>query len=77
MKRTQIYIDEKTFSILKNESKMRKISVSEIIRESLEKRNIQNVESIIKNLENIFGIWKNKKMNINSYLRKTRRDRKI
>ncbi len=41
MRRTQIYLDEEIYAYLKRESKLRKKTISELIREAI-KEKIQN-----------------------------------
>ena len=77
MKRTQIYIDDKTFEYLKKESKLENKTISELIRDSIREKMNHNTKNIIKNLQGIFGIWKNRKFDTNEYVRKLRKDRDI
>ena len=77
MKRTQIYLDEKTFSILEKESKITNKSISELIRESINLKYHHNTIKILKHLNTVFGIWADKKIDVNKYIRNLRKDRKI
>lgn len=59
MKRTQIYLDDDIYGILKIESKLKKKKISSLIRDALnEKYNKRNEKSDL--IENLCGIWKEK-----------------
>lgn len=47
MKRTQIYIDEKTFDYLKMESRHKGVTISDVIRESIRDRRLQSTKRIM------------------------------
>jgi metal-responsive CopG/Arc/MetJ family transcriptional regulator len=77
MKRTQIYIDEKIYSHLEKESKTKGVSISEIIRESIQEKLTKKIQKILRATDEVCGIWKDRKFDINSYIRDTRRERKV
>jgi len=75
MKRTQIYLDDTTYTFLKKESRMKKKSMSEIIRESINSRMKANIDNILKRTDDVAGSWKDRKFNIEKYIRDSRKDR--
>jgi hypothetical protein len=75
MKRTQIYIDEDTFEYLKRESKVKGITISEVIRESIKDRKLKGTEKILNALDAVAGLWKNRKLDPEQYIRRLRKDR--
>ncbi|MBF0560172.1 MAG: hypothetical protein HQL08_15490, partial [Nitrospirae bacterium] len=75
MKRTQIYIDEETYGSLKIESKLKGISISEIIRDSVHKQLSGSVERMIRATESISGLWKDRRFNVDEFVRAARKDR--
>ncbi|MBI3354555.1 MAG: ribbon-helix-helix protein, CopG family [Nitrospirae bacterium] len=77
MKRTQIYIDEKTYSHLEKESRIKGVSVSEIIRESVKNKLSKRVERILKSAEKVCGLWKDRELDVDAYIRNVRKDRKL
>ena len=77
MKRTQIYIDEKIYSHLEKESKTKGVSISEIIRESIREKLTRKTQKILRATDEVSGIWKDRKIDVNSYIRNTRRERKV
>jgi len=77
MKRTQIYIDEKTYSHLENESKIKGSSISEIIRQSVRERLNRGTQKLLRSVEAIFGIWKDRKFDVDEYIRSGRKDRDL
>jgi len=77
MKRTNIYIDDDMIAELKRESKQNNTSISEIIRDSLKNRNKNRKSNILSKLNNVFGLWKNRNINVNDYINNIRKDRKI
>ncbi len=77
MKRTQIYLSEKMAAYLEKESVLRKKTMSEIIRESIEHKMLKGSNEILKRIDSVFGIWKDKKIDVDSYIRDIRKDRKI
>jgi hypothetical protein len=74
MKRTQIYIDEKMYSHLEKESKTKGVSISEIVRESIHEKLTRKIQKILKATDNVCGIWKDRKFDVDSYIRNTRRE---
>jgi negative regulator of replication initiation len=77
MKRTQIYIDEGTYKYLREESKITGKTMSEIIRESIKSRISAKADEILKRTDDVYGIWKNRKIEVQKHIRELRRDRKI
>lgn len=75
MKRTQIYIEEEIFSVLEKESAMSHRTISEIIRDSIRETYHHDSLSVVKKLNNVFGIWKSRKFDTDRYIRDLRRDR--
>jgi hypothetical protein len=75
MKRTQIYIDEGTYKILEKESKISGKTISELIRESIRSRVQKKADEILKRLEDVYGIWKDKEINVEGYVRNLRKER--
>ncbi len=59
MKRTQIYLDDDIYEILKIDSKLRKKRISSLIRDALNEKYIgRNEKNDI--IGNLCGIWKEK-----------------
>ena len=77
MRRTQIYIDEKFYRLLKKESKTTGKTMSELIRESIKDRINRRVEGILRRTEAVYGIWKDRKFDVEEYIRELRRDRNL
>jgi hypothetical protein len=77
MKRTQIYIDEETYGSLKKESKLKGISISEIIRDSVHKKFSGRVERMIRATDSVSGLWSNRRFDVDSFVREVRKDRKV
>ena len=76
MKRTQIYIDEKTYGNLKKESRLKGLSISEIIRESVQKKLGSRVERMIRATDSVSGLWKDRRFDVDGFIRTARKDRK-
>ncbi len=76
MKRTQIYIDDKTYGNLKKESRLKGLSISEIIRESVQKKLGSRVERMIRATDSVSGIWKGRRFDVDGFIRAARKDRK-
>jgi predicted CopG family antitoxin len=77
MKRTQIYIDEEVYDFLEKEGTLENKSVSELIRESLSEMMKQKTNDIIKQSDKIFGLWKDKELDVIGYIDDIRKDRII
>jgi predicted CopG family antitoxin len=77
MERTQIYIDEETYGNLKRESRLKGISVSEIIRESVQKQLSSRAEKMIRAAEGVSALWKNRRFDVDEISRAARKDRKV
>ena len=77
MRRTQIYIEEKFYRLLKKESKTTGKTMSELIRESIKNRINRRVEEILRRTEAVYGIWKDRKFDVEEYIRELRRARNL
>lgn len=77
MRRTQIYIDDSIYTFLKSEGMKKKKTISDIIRETIREKMERKVDTLLKTTEEAFGLWRDKKFNVDAYVRKSRKDRKI
>jgi len=77
VRRTQIYIDETTYGNLKKESSLTGLSISEIIRESVQKKLGGRVERMLRAPDSVSGIWKDRRFDIDDFVRAARKDRKV
>jgi len=75
MKSTKIYIDENILHELEIESKIKKETISDIIKSSIEERQEKRINNILSNLDGVQGIWKDKDINIEEYIKDLRMDR--
>ncbi|RMG60639.1 MAG: ribbon-helix-helix protein, CopG family [Deltaproteobacteria bacterium] len=76
VRRTQIYLDEEIYERLKAESRIRKVSMSEIIRENLRHMRISDVTRMKRALKETAGIWRDREVDVEEYVRDVRKDRK-
>jgi hypothetical protein len=77
MKRTQIYLDESTYKLLKKESKITGKTISELIRKSIEGKINQRVDEIVRRTEVVYGMWKDKRFDVEEYISDLRKDRNL
>jgi predicted CopG family antitoxin len=77
MKRTQIYMDEETYGNLRRESKIKGVSISEIIRESVQKKLSGKVERMLRATDSVSGLWKDRRFDVDEFIRAARKDRRI
>jgi negative regulator of replication initiation len=78
MRRTQIYLDEEIYDIVKKESKLLGKSASQIIRENLKDSILNRQQKIINAIDNSKGAWKDKtNFEVNSFIRKLRKGNRI
>ncbi len=77
MKRTQIYLDQEIFNSLMVESKKYKKTISELIRDCIKDSRKNKVDNIQNAMENIKGLWQDKDIDVDRYIRDLRTDRKI
>ena len=75
MKRTQIYLDEDIFQVLKKESLIKKKNISSIIRDTLKEKFMKKKD--INAVEAAFGIWKDRNFNVEEYIRNLRNDDRL
>jgi metal-responsive CopG/Arc/MetJ family transcriptional regulator len=76
MRRTQIYLDEEIYAYLKRESRLRKKTISELIREAV-KEKIQNRKNkMLSALKEVAGIWKDRDVNPEEFIKTVRKDRR-
>jgi len=75
MKRTQIYLDETLFYLLKEESKKQGKSISEIIRQKLwtSFRSEDKKKVLLESTKKVFGLWKDREVDPEIYIRKMRK----
>jgi hypothetical protein len=77
MKRTQIYIDEEMFGTLKRESRLKGLSISEIIRECVQAKLGSRVEKMLRATDSVSGLWKDRGFDVDEFIRAARKDRKV
>jgi negative regulator of replication initiation len=78
MRRTQIYLDDEIYEILKKESSILGKSASQIIRENLKESILNRQEKIIKAIDDSKGAWKDKTdFEVNGFIRKLRKGNRI
>ncbi len=76
MKRTQIYLDTETLKFLKSESKVNGESISELIRQSIRENLNKKTRKILAAVDGASGLWKDRSVDVNGYIRSRRKDRK-
>ena len=78
MRRTQIYLDDEIYEILKKESLILGKSTSQIIRENLKKNLVNKSDKISNAIDDSKGAWKDKSdFKINYFIRKLRKGNRI
>lgn len=80
MKRTQLYIDESLFHKLALISQKRKTTISDLVRQALEKvYGSQNSPDSVKSLYKSFGMWTDHKeiSSVNQYVRGLRKSSRL
>ena len=78
MRRTQIYLDDEIYEILKKESLIAGKSASQIIRENLKKNLLNKRNKISDAIDNSKGAWKDRPdFKINDFVRKLRKGNRI
>jgi hypothetical protein len=77
MKRTQIYIDDKTYGNLKRESRLKGVTISELIRESVQKKLGARVEKMIRATDSVSGLWSDRRFDVEDFVRSHRKNRKV
>ncbi len=76
MHRTQIYLEDDIYQYLKKESTRTRKSLSDLVRESLRKQVGQKMERMIQNTDRVCGLWKDKDVDPETYVRQLRKDRR-
>ncbi|MBN2552326.1 MAG: ribbon-helix-helix protein, CopG family [Spirochaetales bacterium] len=75
MRRTQIYLDENMFELLRRQSKAEKKTISEIIRRTMEAHLQNNVGRIRSQVDRVTGIRRDREGDVDQYVRSLRQDR--
>lgn len=75
MRRTQIYLDDETYGYLKKESLRSKKTVSDLIRIEVKEKMRGHADALLRSIDEIFGIWKDRKIEVDGYIRNMRKDR--
>jgi|WetSurMetagenome_2_1015567.scaffolds.fasta_scaffold00088_22 hypothetical protein len=76
MKWTQVYIDEETLGRLKTQSRLRGVSISELIRESIHKTSGKGVAKIIRATDSVSGVWADRDFDVESFISSARSGKK-
>jgi len=77
MRRTQVYLDDGMYALLKGESAATKKTLSDILRESLQERVSGRIRNILSSADGVFGVWRDKDTDVDEHIRAMRKDRKI
>jgi len=77
VKRTQIYFDDETYSYLKEESEHRHVTMSELIRSSIQDQKKKRINEVLQAADRVSGIWKDRKGDVNEQIRALRKDREL
>jgi predicted CopG family antitoxin len=80
MKQMQISLDEELFSLLSEESERTGKTVSEIMVEKLRKvfkEESVREEKLLRVLDRAFGTWKDKQIDVETFVRELRRGERI
>lgn len=75
MKRTQIYLEEDIFQVLKKESIIKKKNISSIIRDTLRDKFLNKKHT--NAVEQAAGIWKDRDFDVEEYIRNLRNDNRL
>lgn len=77
MHRTQIYLEDEVFQYLENESKIQNLTISELIRRNLRTEISQKQERMQSASEKVFGIWSDRNIDPEEFIRDLRKDRTL
>jgi len=77
MRRTQIYLDEETYDYLKKESRVSGKTISDIIRMRMKDKMDRKIEIILRSINEVFGLWKDRRLLVDEYIRERRKDRAL
>ncbi len=79
MKRTQLYLDEKTWKSLEVRSRQLGVSVSELVRQAVREKYVTSVANRSQAMAAWVGTWKDRKdlPSAETYVRKLRRGRRL
>ena len=77
MKSAHVSLDDETYEIVRRESRNRKVTMSLVIRESLSQRKEQRIKDMLSACRGAFGVWKDRDMDVDEYLRGLRKDRTL
>jgi hypothetical protein len=67
MKRTQIYLDDELFDVLKMESQLTDQGISSIIRDVLRNKFLKK-DKRVELIDKFSGLWKDRNFNIDKYI---------
>ena len=75
MKRTQLYLEEKVWRLLEILAKQSNRSVSELVREAVREKYLNQTANRAQILESMIGLWKHRKdiKDSTAYVRKLRK----
>ena len=76
MHRTQIYLNDREYAVLKLTADRKRTSISDLIRNAIDKEYTGgHPVDFETSLDAIAGLWKNKKINTDSFIRQLRRNK--
>lgn len=75
MKRTQIYLEEDIFQVLKKESEIKKKNISSIIRDTLREKFLSKKHS--NAVKETAGLWKDRDFDVEKHIRNLRKSNRL
>lgn len=79
MRRTQLYLDDDLWTVLRFQARIEKTTISELVRRAVRERYSVDREKRKKAMEAVIGIWKDRTDigDSTEYVRKLRRDTRL
>ena len=75
MIRTSVYLDQQSYQYVQGQSEQSGKTLSEVIRDLIRQTMRQNTQKILEATNGIYGLWEDREMDVDDYIRSMRQDR--
>ena len=75
MIRTSVYLDQQSYQYVQGQSEQSGKTLSDVIRDLIRQTMRQDAQKILDAVNGVYGLWEDREMDVDEYIRNMRRDR--
>lgn len=75
MIRTSVYLDQQSYQYVQGQREQSGKTLSEVIRDLIRQTMRQDAQQILDAANGVYGLWEDREMDVDEYIRSMRRDR--